>query len=291
MITSFGLKLLYANLVAQSGIIVTGAIVRLTGSGLGCPTWPQCAPGSFTPTPSQAEGFHKWIEFGNRLLTFVLAAIAIAVLIYGFKKFRSYQLLLLLSAAPLIGTLFQAVLGGVTVLTGLNPFTVMAHFLVSILLVALSVLLIWKAQNPTETKKIDAVPATAHYLIQSAVGVGLIVIFLGTITTGSGPHSGDTEAARFNLDVRSMAWLHADAVWLFVGLLIGSFVMLKVLKIQSQLSRYLNIVMGIAALQAIVGYSQWFSGLPWALVSIHVGLAVLLWIFLVRMLLATRQSI
>lgn len=291
MITSSGLRILYANLVAQSGIIVTGAMVRLTGSGLGCPTWPQCAPGSFTPTPSQTEGFHKWIEFGNRLLTFVLAAIAIAVLIYGIKKFRNNRILLLLSAAPLIGTIFQAVLGGITVLTGLNPFTVMAHFLVSILLVALSVLLIWKAQHPSKTIKIDSLPDTAHYLIQSAVAVGLIVIILGTLTTGSGPHSGDTEAARFNLDVRSMAWLHADAVWLFVGLLIGSFVILRVLKIHSSLSRNLNVVIAIATLQAVVGYSQWFTGLPWALVAVHVGLAVLLWIFLVRTLLATRQSV
>lgn len=290
MISSFGLKLLYANLVAQSGIIVTGAVVRLTGSGLGCPTWPQCAPGSFTPTPSQAEGIHKWIEFGNRLLTFVLAAIAIMVLIYGINKFKENKLLLTLSAAPLLGTLFQAVLGGITVLTSLNPFTVMAHFLVSIALVALAVTLIWKSQNPKKTQKSSSLPDTAHYLIQSAVGVGLIVIILGTITTGSGPHSGDTEAARFNLDVRSMAWLHADAVWLFVGLLIGSYALLKVMKINSQLSKNLNFVITIAAAQALVGYSQWFSGLPWALVAVHVALAVILWILLVRMLLSTREQ-
>ena len=290
MISSFGLKLLYANLIAQSGIIVTGAIVRLTGSGLGCPTWPQCAPGSFTPTPSQAEGFHKWIEFGNRLLTFVLAAIAILVLIYGIKNFRKNKLLLLLSVAPLFGTAFQAVLGGITVLTGLNPFTVMSHFLVSILLVALSVLLIWKAKYPNKTKKIDSLPDTANFLIQSAVAVGLVVITLGTITTGSGPHAGDAEAARFNLDVRSMAWLHADAVWLFIGLLIGSYVMLKVINVPAELSKNLYFVMIIAAVQALVGYSQWFSGLPWALVAVHVGLAVLLWIFLVRLSLATRES-
>ncbi len=290
MISKFGLRLLYANLLAQSGIIVTGAVVRLTGSGLGCPTWPQCAPGSFTPTPSQAEGFHKWIEFGNRLLTFVLAAIAIMVLIYGIKKFKKNKLLLFLSAAPLLGTIFQAVLGGITVLTSLNPFTVMAHFLISIVLVALAVGFIWKAQNPKKTQKFADLAGTAHYLIQSAFGVGLIVIILGTITTGSGPHSGDTEAARFNLDVRSMAWLHADAVWLFVGLLIGSFVLLKVMKIKSSLSKNLNFVIGIAAAQAIVGYSQWFTGLPWALVAVHVALAVLLWVFLVKMLLSTREQ-
>ncbi len=291
VISSFAKKLFYANLIAQSGIIVTGAIVRLTGSGLGCPTWPQCAPGSFTPTPSQAEGFHKWIEFGNRLLTFVLAAIAIAVLIYGVRKFRNNTKLLLLSAAPIIGTIFQAVLGGITVLTSLNPFTVMAHFLVSILLVALSVILIWKSEHPTNTQKIKSLPDSANNLIQSALGVGLIVIILGTITTGSGPHAGDEISARFNLDVRSMAWLHADAVWLFIGLLVGSLVMIRVLKIRSELSKNLYLVTLIAGLQALVGYSQWFTGLPWALVAVHVGLAVLLWIFLVRMSLATRETV
>ena len=291
VISSFAKKLFYANLIAQSGIIVTGAIVRLTGSGLGCPTWPQCAPGSFTPTPSQAEGFHKWIEFGNRLLTFVLAAIAIAVLIYGVRKFRNNTKLLLLSAAPIIGTIFQAVLGGITVLTSLNPFTVMAHFLVSILLVALSVILIWKSEHPKNTKKIKSLPDSANNLIQSALGVGLIVIILGTITTGSGPHAGDEISARFNLDVRSMAWVHADAVWLFIGLLVGSLVMIRVLKIRSDLSKNLYLVTLIAGLQALVGYSQWFTGLPWALVAVHVGLAVLLWIFLVRMSLATRDTV
>lgn len=291
VINSFAKKLFYANLIAQAGIIVTGAIVRLTGSGLGCPTWPQCAPGSFTPTPSQVEGFHKWIEFGNRLLTFVLAAIAIAVLIYGVRKFRNHTKLLLLSAAPIIGTIFQAVLGGITVLNSLNPFTVMAHFLVSILLVALSVILIWKSEHPTKTQKIKSLPDSANNLIQSALGVGLIVIILGTITTGSGPHAGDEVAARFNLDVRSMAWLHADAVWLFIGLLVGSLVMIRVLKIRSDLSKNLYTVTLIAGLQALVGYSQWFTGLPWALVAVHVGLAVLLWIFLVRMSLATRETV
>lgn len=288
--TKFGKRLLYANLIAQSGIIVTGAIVRLTGSGLGCPTWPQCAEGSFTPTPAQAEGFHKWIEFGNRLLTFVLAAIAIAVFIYGIKKFRNNKTLLLLSIVPLVGTIFQAVLGGITVLTQLNPFTVMAHFLVSILLVALAVMLIWKANNPEPTKAAVSLPQTGHYLVQTTFGVGLLVIILGTITTGSGPHSGDSEAARFNLDVRSMAWLHADAVWLFMGLLIGSLVLVKVVKASPLLIKNLQIVLTISLLQGIVGYSQWFSGLPWALVAVHVGLAVLLWIFLTKTYFSTRET-
>ena len=284
------IRLFYANLVSQSGIILTGAIVRLTGSGLGCPTWPQCAPGSFTPTASQAEGFHKWIEFGNRLLTFVLAAIAIAVVIYGIRKFRQHRMLLTLSIVPLAGTLLQAGLGGITVLTALNPYTVMAHFLISIILVALAIALIWKFQNPEPTRPLSQLPATGHYLIQTMVGVGLLVIILGTITTGTGPHSGDSEASRFNLDLRTMSSLHADAVWLFMGLVVGSLVLIRVLKIKTSLSTNLNLVLALSLVQAFVGYAQWFSGLPWALVAVHVGLAVLLWIFLVRTLLSTRSS-
>ena len=125
-----------ANLVAQSGIIVTGAVVRLTGSGLGCPTWPQCVEGSYTPTVRQEEGFHKVIEFGNRLLTFVVAIIAIAVLVAVIVNIVSRRraglpqrrTIIILGAIPFVGTAAQAVLGGITVLTGLNPLIVSAHF-------------------------------------------------------------------------------------------------------------------------------------------------------------------
>lgn len=291
MISTKAVKLLYLNLISQSAIILTGAIVRLTGSGLGCPTWPRCAPGSFTPTASQAEGFHKWIEFGNRLLTFVLAAIAIAVLVYGIRKFRQHKMLLLLSIAPVVGTAFQAILGGITVLTKLNPLTVMAHFLVSIFLVALAVALIWKAQNPSPSQPTEKISAPGHYLLKTLIGVGLLVIILGTITTGSGPHSGDTEAARFNLDLTSIVRLHADVVWLFMGLLIGSLVLVKVLKIKNSLTNNLYFVLALSLTQGLIGYGQWFSGLPWVLVAVHVGLAVLLWIFLVRVLFSARESI
>jgi cytochrome c oxidase assembly protein subunit 15 len=277
--------------VAQSAIIVTGAVVRLTGSGLGCPTWPQCTEGSFTPTPLQAEGFHKWIEFANRLLTFILAAIAIAVFVYIFRKFRSNTFLIMLGALPLVGTIFQAVLGGITVLTALNPFTVLGHFLVSILLVALSQLLIFKSDKPAKTVKLASLPQVGHLLVQLTFLVGLFVIILGAITTGAGPHSGDSEATRFTLDIRTIAWLHADTVSLFIGLLIGAFVLIKVLKPSKDLSKFLQIALIISLAQAVVGYSQWFAGLPWALVGVHVALAVLLWIFLVKSLLATRDTL
>ena len=127
------------NLITQSGIIVTGAVVRLTGSGLGCPTWPNCAPGSVVPVASQVEGFHKYIEFGNRLLTFVVLLASVAVLVVA--VISKNRRIIIWSTLPLIGTLLQAILGGITVLTGLNPFTVMFHFLLSIVLVAISVII------------------------------------------------------------------------------------------------------------------------------------------------------
>jgi len=133
----FGRRISLANLIAQSGIIVTGAIVRLTGSGLGCPTWPDCTPGSLIPVAGQVEGFHKYIEFGNRTLTFLVLAISIALFV--FSLINEKRNIILWSFLPLIGTLLQAVLGGITVLTGLNPLTVMAHFLLSIILVGISV--------------------------------------------------------------------------------------------------------------------------------------------------------
>jgi heme a synthase len=135
--SKFGRRISLANLIAQSGIIVTGAIVRLTGSGLGCPTWPDCAPGSLIPVAGQVEGFHKYIEFGNRTLTFLVLAISIALFV--FSLLNEKRNIIVWSFLPLIGTLLQAVLGGITVLTGLHPATVMSHFLLSIVLVGISV--------------------------------------------------------------------------------------------------------------------------------------------------------
>jgi cytochrome c oxidase assembly protein subunit 15 len=273
---------LVANIAAQSAIIVTGAMVRLTGSGLGCPTWPECTPGSIVPQAGQVEGFHKFIEFGNRTLTGAVGLIALLAFVAVWRthigtrddQWKSRGLALL----PVIGTLIQAVLGGVTVLTGLNPFTVSAHFLVSILLVAITVLLYGRffiePQRPHRLVRLG---------INSVTLVGLIVVFTGTIVTGSGPHAGDEISARYALDVRVAAWLHADSVFLFVGLLIATLAASRVLAgsaRSSVLTRNLWLILGIAAVQGIVGYTQWFTGLPWLLVGVHVVLAVLLWVAL-----------
>ncbi len=261
------------NLIAQSGIIVTGAIVRLTGSGLGCPTWPNCAPGSLVPVASQVEGFHKYIEFGNRLLTFVVLLASVAVLLIA--VFSKNKKIIIWSTLPLIGTLLQAVLGGITVLTGLNPFTVMFHFLLSIILVAISTIIyiFWAVTKPT---KISSTLIKNYMKFFSLIG--FIVIVLGTITTGSGPHSGDEIATRFNIDTRIIAWIHADSVLLFIGLLIGLIILSRTNQELKSLSKNLNTLFILCIVQGFIGYTQWFTNLPWVLVGFHVLGSVLIWI-------------
>lgn len=261
------------NLITQSGIIVTGAVVRLTGSGLGCPTWPNCAPGSLVPVASQVEGFHKYIEFGNRLLTFVVLIASIAVLIIAIIS--KNKKIILWSVLPLIGTLLQAVLGGITVLTGLNPFTVMFHFLLSIVLVAISTIIyrFWSKSNPIKIQS-----KLMRNYIKFFTLIGFVVITLGTITTGSGPHSGDEIAARFNIDTRTIAWIHADSVLLFIGLLIGLILLVRTNNAYKSLSKSLNSLFILCIIQGFIGYTQWFTNLPWILVGFHVLGSVLIWI-------------
>ena len=283
--SSFARRISLANLIAQSLIILTGAIVRLTGSGLGCPTWPNCAPGSLIPVAEQVEGFHKYIEFGNRLLTFAVLAISIALFVVALMHKK--RQIILWASLPLIGTLLQAVLGGITVLTGLNPFTVMAHFLLSIILVAISVKIFAYFSEKTYQYKL---PKIVDIYLQILTLIGFIVIVLGTITTGSGPHSGDEIAARFNLDMREVAWLHADSVLLFVGLVIGLQVITRLDKDLFYLQTNAKILLAICVIQGFIGYVQWFSSVPWILVSVHVAGAVITWITLVNLSLHSSNS-
>lgn len=286
-----------ANLIAQAGIIVTGAIVRITGSGLGCPTWPECVEGSYIPTATQAESWHKYVEFGNRLLTFVLAALAIAAVVAAIVDARKRRssglpprpLLLLLAVLPLVGTIVQTILGGITVLTGLHPTTVAAHFLVSIALVAACVALVVRSGEPGDRPLVWTAPRPVALLTYAVILVGLVVIILGVIVTGSGPHSGDAETeARFSFDPRTVSWLHADAVLLFLGLLIGLLVATFLIANLGQLRRRAAILAGISVAQGVVGYTQYFTGLPEVLVAIHVFGAVAMWVALLFLAPALR---
>lgn len=286
-----------ANLAAQIAIVVTGGIVRLTGSGLGCPTWPECVEGSYVPTSRQEEAWHKYVEFGNRLLTFVLAALAIAAIVGAFVWWRRQRRdgsvargpVLALAAIPIIGTVVQAVLGGVTVLTGLNPWAVAAHFLVSIAIIAGCVLLVVRAGEPGDRPVTRLVRPEVRLLGWAIVWVTLVVVVLGVIVTGSGPHSGDADTeARFGVDPRTVSWLHADAVLLFLGLTAGFLVALRVTRAPARTVRLTLALLGVALAQGLIGYAQYFSGLPWVLVAIHMLGACLVWALAVFVALSMR---
>jgi cytochrome c oxidase assembly protein subunit 15 len=258
-------------LFAQAAIVVTGGAVRLTGSGLGCPTWPECTPGSYTPKPYQVEEQVKvWIEFGNRLLTFVLVLIAITVLISVLASRRKD--LRGLALGQVLGIVGQGVLGGITVLTGLHPATVSAHFLLSIILIAGATSL--RARRFTPREEQDSLPLVKKIAITHIIST-FLVIALGTIVTGTGPHAGDATTQRFPFDLRTVAWLHADAVIALFGITFGLYV---VHGVSPSTKRRLKIFLVIALGQGVIGYVQWFSDLPDLLVGLHLVGSTLVWI-------------
>jgi cytochrome c oxidase assembly protein subunit 15 len=259
-------------LLLQAGLILTGGAVRLTGSGLGCPTWPECTPGSYTPVPNQAEGaLHAWIEFGNRLLTFGLVAISLVVLAHILITKR--RDLRLLAAGQVLGILGQGILGGITVLTDLHPLPVAGHLLLSVILVAAAVSLYDRREAPVE--RIKQSDKLISLLSKSHIALSFIVIVIGTLVTGSGPHAGDAQARRFGFDIRSVAILHADAVIALFGLTLALAVALRTNKI---IMKKIYIFTFIALAQGAIGYIQYFTGIPEILVAAHLLGATLVWI-------------
>ncbi|MFZ9761691.1 MAG: COX15/CtaA family protein [Candidatus Nanopelagicaceae bacterium] len=272
------LKLSTLMVFTQSAIVFTGALVRITGSGLGCSTWPECTPGSYTPTPDQPEApLHAWIEFGNRLLTFVLLINALALMFSILKSGK--RELRKLGALQILGILAQGVLGGITVLTALNPATVAAHFLLSIILIAGALSLRQRAhgKSPIEITLIPLVTKLIwlHLLLTS------LVLIAGTIVTGSGPHAGDSAAERFNLDSRTMAWIHADLVIALLGVSIALLIAIRLgLAGQARqvLSGRIQIFLIVALAQGGIGYIQYFTKLPEALVAAHIIGSIAVWL-------------
>ena len=260
----------------QSALIVTGGSVRLTGSGLGCPTWPECTPGSYVPVANQAEGqLHAWIEFGNRLLTFVLLICALAVVTFSVrvsKNAANKERVRSLAALQILGIFGQGMLGGVTVLTDLHPLTVAAHYLLSILLIAGAISLRYELIGTPVEKTTGLI----SFLIPVFVWLTFLVLVAGTIVTGSGPHAGDEKAQRFGFDPQVVSWLHADLV---IALIVLA-VMLLLIAHQSGMSllvRRIGIFLLIAFAQGVIGYIQYFTGLPEALVAAHLIGSTLVW--------------
>ena len=258
-------------LFLQAALVVTGGAVRLTGSGLGCPTWPECTPGSYTPVPHQAEPqLHVWIEFGNRLLTFVLVIASIVVIIAVIKKDR--RDLDRLAIGQFLGIFGQGILGGITVLTDLNPIPVAGHLLLSIILIAGATSLYSRRHSPAVFVK--AAPLT-NKISMAHIALSFLVIVLGTIVTGSGPHAGDAQAKRFDFDIRTAAWLHADVVIFLLGLTLAFYVAQGT---SEKTKKAIKIFAVIALAQGAIGYIQYFTGIPEILVAAHLLGATLVWI-------------
>jgi cytochrome c oxidase assembly protein subunit 15 len=256
------MPLLYLLLVFQTGIVLTGAAVRITGSGLG----------SYVPVAGQSEGpFHAWIEFGNRLLTFLLLFAAVAVVIYAIKEAR--RDLLWRALLQVLGIFGQGIIGGITVLTDLNPLAVASHFILSIFLIAGAVSIVARGRSPLIS--IRPTEIKVKVLAHAQVLLTFVVIVIGTLVTGSGPHAGDLEAPRLNLDERAISWLHADAVIVLLGV---SLALLVLSEISPETKRRVKIFFAATLAQGLIGYAQYVLGLPEFLVIVHVLGSTLVWI-------------
>ena len=283
--------ILIANLVGEIGIVVTGGVVRLTGSGLGCPTWPECVPGSFTPVRTDESEFHDLVEFGNRLLTFAVVILAFAALYSVLTQWPRRGRLQLVAVGVLAGIPAQAILGGITVLTGLNPWLVASHFLLSMVLVALSTALVRGSRDDVSGPGELLVHPIARVVAIVTSLVGAVVVVLGTIVTGSGPHSGDAVTpARTGFDPRVVSWLHADVVMLFCGLVVATLVAVLITAHDREVRRAWWVVLGVTLAQGVIGYVQYFTALPIVLVLLHMLGASLLVAALTWGVLATRRN-
>jgi len=259
-------------LFLQGALIVTGGAVRLTGSGLGCPTWPECTPGSYTPIANQTEGqLHAWIEFGNRLLTFALFFAAIATIIAVFRSHR--RDLRFLALTQILGILAQGVLGGITVLTNLNPLSVASHFVLSIFLVAAATSLHSRRHHPFVRTSSSHVRISQYSFMH--LNLTFAVIVVGTLVTGSGPHAGDIDAPRLDLNIQHVAYIHG-------GLVLALLLLTVIYYLQSdhryETRRWLGIFFFISLAQGAIGYIQYIQGVPELLVGTHLLGSSLVWI-------------
>lgn len=263
-----------AAIVTNIGIVFTGGVVRITGSGLGCSDWPTCDGSNIAPVAGpEHAGWQAFIEFGNRLLTFVVLAAAVAVVVQMRRTRPHPRRVRLLAWGLPAGVLGQAVLGGITVLTGLSPFTVAAHFLLSMVLIAVAVSFHERIRPPEPH---PAVSRGVQHATTALAVVAFTVLVLGTIVTGAGPHGGDLGAPRFGVDIRLAAIAHADAVWMLLGLTVATLAVTW----RTAPPRFRSALTALLVLelaQGTIGYTQYVLGIPPTLVSLHVLGAAVLW--------------
>ncbi|WP_344841697.1 COX15/CtaA family protein [Nonomuraea dietziae] len=276
------------SVIANAGITVTGAAVRVTGSGLGCPTWPRCTPDSFVPV---AHPEHSWvnmgIEFGNRLLTFLVLAVAMICVLTAIRMAPRRRDLVRLAWVQPAGVVAQALWGGLVVRSALNPVTVSMHFLISIGLTAACWLLYARSREgdgPARAVVHRDIRRLGHVLL-AAVAVLLVA---GVVVTGTGPHSGDALASRFDFDIETVARLHADIVYVVVGL---TFALLFALHVTGAPKPARAAAVGLLVIelaQGVIGYTQYFLAVPAFLVGLHVLGATVVWIGALRVVTSLR---
>jgi heme a synthase len=274
----------WASIVANCVLVVTGGVVRLTGSGLGCPTWPRCTEESFTP--HGAYNIHSAIEFGNRMLTYVLVAVAVGTFVAAWQSGRRDLRRLALVMA--LGIPAQAVIGGITVLTDLNPWIVSLHLLCSLAIIGVAVLFLERVSRPAPAvKPRGAVVGLAWATFASAWAV----LYVGTVVTGSGPHAGDAHSDRNGLSPLQMSQLHADLVFLFVGLTLGLLFAVVAGGYPATTRNAVVLLLAFEVAQGAIGFVQYFTELPVVLVGFHMLGAALISAAVTWALIRVREPV
>jgi len=272
-----------AALLLLCVIVVSGAAVRLTGSGLGCDDWPNCNDERLVDVSST----HAAIEQVNRLFTGLVALGVVLAVLGSLVRSPRRRDLTLLSLGLVAGVIGQIVLGGITVLVDLHPAAVQGHFLLSMVLVANAVVLVHRAGTADEVRRRPLARPTRRHVAAITVATAIVVV-LGTVVTGAGPHAGDEEARRYGIEIATAARAHAVAVWLTLALVVALGARLRRRPHELRaLEAPLTAWIALAVLQGAIGYLQYFSGIPAALVAAHVAGATALWAATVWLALAT----
>jgi len=282
-----------ANLIGQVLIIGTGGAVRLTGSGLGCSTWPQCEPGSFTPVVHDEMELHVFVEYGNRLVGVLLGLVGIALAILmtlAVRRLGRSSRLRTMSYAVIAVVVLQGLIGGISVWMDLHPAIVGSHFLISGALLVLSTVLAVSWFEPDSPTRLVGSSWLRRLAWTTAVLAGVVVV-LGVVVTGAGPHSGDDEIGyRFAVDPYLVARVHAVAVWVFLVALAATIVVaVRARPALPDVRRWTLILLAVTLLQGVIGYVQFFTGLPEILVGAHMLGAALLIVTTTRTVLTLRE--
>jgi cytochrome c oxidase assembly protein subunit 15 len=287
--TAASLRLLaLLSVIVNAGIIVSGGAVRLSASGLGCPTWPKCTGDSLVPTRETGHsGLNMAIEFGNRTLTFLVLAVGVAVFVAAVRLRPQRRDLLRLAALQPLGVVAQALWGGVTVLTKLHPATVAAHYMLSAAILVAAYALYERAGEADEPPR-PLVGPRLRALTYALTGVVVLLLAAGTIVTGTGPHAGDAAAPRFGFNIEDVARLHGELAWLTVALTVALMIGLRRSDAPGPLRRRVADLLVIELAQGAIGYTQYFLGVPALLVGMHMLGSALVWLGALRVLFATR---